>query len=59
MSSIASDDGHMALNYWFHPPDAGSGGDGDNPYKSRFWQDDWAAREGDVSDGSGYGDMED
>ena len=35
---------HMALNYWVHPPDAGSGRF-DAPYTSEFWPRDWAARD--------------
>ncbi|CAK4086168.1 unnamed protein product [Aphanomyces euteiches] len=37
------EDGHLALNYWYHPPDAA-----DNfakPYTSDFWSNDYAARE--------------
>ena len=30
--------GHMAFNYWFHPPD---GEIFDAPYKSDFWSKDW------------------
>lgn len=33
--------GHMALNYWFHPPDTG---DFEKPYSSDFWHKDWLAR---------------
>lgn len=46
---MASEDGHMAFNYWFHPPDTDTG-EGDYaciasaPYKSSFWQRDWEAR---------------
>lgn len=43
VSSEASEDGHMAFNYWFHPPD--SLGSASAPYKSSFWQRDWEARE--------------
>lgn len=32
--------GHMALNYWFHPPDNLSSFK--KPYKSSFWEDNWA-----------------
>lgn len=31
-------DGHMAFNYWFHPPD---GETFDAPYASTFWSKDW------------------
>lgn len=30
--------GHLALNYWFHPPDGTSF---QQPYSSSFWTDDW------------------
>lgn len=32
---------HMALNYWFHPPDNDSF---ERPYKSGFWPRDWHDR---------------
>jgi Cupin-like domain len=34
--------GHMALNYWFHPPDAPNSFE--QPYSSTFWQQDWNSR---------------
>ena len=34
--------GHMAFNYWFHPPDADSFS---CPYASPFWARDWLARQ--------------
>ena len=34
----------MALNYWWHPPDAARAGARAFPYSSSFWEDDWAAR---------------
>ena len=34
--------GHMAFNYWFHPPD---GETFDKPYKSDFWLNDWKKRQ--------------
>jgi Cupin-like domain len=34
--------GHMALNYWFHPPDALASFE--QPYSSKFWQQDWNSR---------------
>jgi len=43
VSSVASENGHMAFNYWFHPPDSLSSAS--EPYKSSFWQRDWEARE--------------
>jgi hypothetical protein len=33
--------GHMALNYWFHPPDSSSF---EKPYQSDFWENDWKLR---------------
>lgn len=33
--------GHMALNFWFHPPDNDAC---DKPYKSDFWKKDFEAR---------------
>ena len=33
--------GHMAMNYWFHPPD---NSDFHEPYSSKFWQTDWEMR---------------
>jgi Cupin-like domain len=35
---------HMAINYWVHPPDVGSGTTFTKPYLSTFWQRDWDAR---------------
>ena len=34
-------DGHLALNYWFHPPD---GSTFEKPYTSDFWVNDWKRR---------------
>ncbi|CAM9284058.1 unnamed protein product [Pylaiella littoralis] len=42
VTSVASENGHMAFNYWFHPPDTASSS---VPYKSSFWSTDWDARE--------------
>ncbi len=39
-STIAK--GHMAFNYWFHPPDAEN--DFDNPYTTDFWPNDFKDR---------------
>lgn len=39
--SKSSSDGHMALNYWFHPPDSD---EFNRPYTSSFWESDWQAR---------------
>ena len=37
--------GHLALNYWVHPPDKlGEGGDYERPYNSGFWEWDWKRR---------------
>ena len=46
---------HMAINYWYHPPDIPSNEDDrstnkivpnfDQPYVSRFWQRDWDQRQ--------------
>jgi hypothetical protein len=33
--------GHMAINYWFHPPD---GTVFEKPYQSNFWESDWRGR---------------
>ena len=33
--------GHMAFNFWFHPPD---GGEFEKPYRSEFWRRDWEER---------------
>ncbi|CAM9479833.1 unnamed protein product [Chrysoparadoxa australica] len=46
VSSESGDEGgvHQAINYWFHPPDSHSF---ERPYKSRFWEKDWTAREQD------------
>ncbi|RQM29130.1 hypothetical protein B5M09_006953 [Aphanomyces astaci] len=38
----ATDDGHLALNYWYHPPDATDCFA--TPYTSPFWTNDYAAR---------------
>lgn len=34
-------DGHLAMNYWFHPPDGESY---EKPYTSDFWKLDWVSR---------------
>ena len=34
-------EGHLAFNYWFHPPDGDSF---ERPYTTDFWQKDWEAR---------------
>ncbi|CAN0533261.1 unnamed protein product [Scytosiphon promiscuus] len=52
---MAAENGHMAFNYWFHPPDAvrafdhdGDDDDGlfdpSKPYESSFWHKDWESR---------------
>ena len=37
-----TDKGHMAFNYWFHPPDAEN--DFENPYTTDFWPNDFNDR---------------
>jgi hypothetical protein len=39
---VASEAGHMAFNYWFHPPDSDSF---ERPYHSEFWRWDWDHRQ--------------
>lgn len=36
--------GHLALNYWFHPPDQRTPEHFASPYSSLFWQRDWEQR---------------
>ena len=33
--------GHMAMNYWFHPPDTANF---EKPYAGEFWPYDWSTR---------------
>mmetsp|Transcript_24809 Transcript_24809/g.58625 ORF Transcript_24809/g.58625 Transcript_24809/m.58625 type:complete len:484 (+) Transcript_24809:160-1611(+) len=40
--SDANSNGHMAFNYWFHPPDAEN--DFKNPYSTDFWSNDFENR---------------
>ena len=40
-SSGSGPDGHLALNYWCHPPDASLF---EAPYSSQFWERDWSSR---------------
>lgn len=40
--SDANSTGHMAFNYWFHPPDAEN--DFKNPYSTDFWPNDFGNR---------------
>lgn len=42
VTSFGSKQGHLALNYWFHPPDALD--NFENPYSSSFWPNDFRAR---------------
>lgn len=43
VTSFGSDHGgHIALNYWFHPPDAED--NFENPYSSDFWPNDFRER---------------
>ena len=37
-------EGHLAFNYWFHPPDALGEGCFARPYTSDFWRRDWESR---------------
>ena len=39
--TTAENNGHMAFNYWFHPPDGDSV---TTPYSSPFWKKDWEDR---------------
>mmetsp|Transcript_18325 Transcript_18325/g.38335 ORF Transcript_18325/g.38335 Transcript_18325/m.38335 type:complete len:491 (-) Transcript_18325:10-1482(-) len=41
VTSYGTADGHLALNYWFHPPD---GNDSDAPYSTDFWPNDYRDR---------------
>jgi hypothetical protein len=36
--------GHLAFNYWFHPPSVGNDINFDNPYRSNFWINDYNSR---------------
>jgi hypothetical protein len=40
-SSSNGSEGHLAFNYWFHPPDGDSF---EKPYATDFWPDDWKKR---------------
>lgn len=40
-SSGSGPDGHLALNYWCHPPDTARF---EAPYSSQFWERDWSSR---------------
>ncbi|KAL8009444.1 putative JmjC domain-containing protein [Plasmopara halstedii] len=40
----AQDNGHLALNYWFHPPDRLTPEHFTSPYSSPFWERDWKQR---------------
>ena len=40
--SCPANQGHMAFNYWFHPPDTPSF---EQPYSSSFWLWDWEKRQ--------------
>ena len=42
VTSFGSKEGHMALNYWFHPPDALD--NFDKPYSTEFWPNDFRQR---------------
>lgn len=41
-NGAASERGHLALNYWYHPPDALN--NFEEPYSSPFWPRDWEMR---------------
>ena len=41
VTSFGSKEGHLALNYWFHPPNTE---DFNKPYSSDFWQNDYDMR---------------
>ncbi|KAJ0411738.1 hypothetical protein ATCC90586_006697 [Pythium insidiosum] len=42
VESFGSAEGHLALNYWYHPPDQLDRFE--NPYSSPFWPRDWEIR---------------
>mmetsp|Transcript_21073 Transcript_21073/g.24405 ORF Transcript_21073/g.24405 Transcript_21073/m.24405 type:complete len:510 (-) Transcript_21073:2387-3916(-) len=42
VTSFGGESGHLAFNYWFHPPD--SVDDFENPYSSNFWSNDYNLR---------------
>ncbi|KAI9031480.1 cupin-like domain-containing protein [Hyaloraphidium curvatum] len=50
VESFGAEGGHLALNYWFHPPDALK--NFERPYSSEFWERDWRMRFADVADGA-------
>ena len=41
VTSFGTSDGHLAVNYWFHPPDGESF---DTPYSTDFWPNDYQDR---------------
>ncbi len=41
VKSFGTQEGHLAMNYWFHPPDSGNFL---APYTSDFWQNDFDSR---------------
>eukprot|EP00301_Raphidiophrys_heterophryoidea_P019209 c4177_g1_i1.p1 GENE.c4177_g1_i1~~c4177_g1_i1.p1 ORF type:complete len:149 (+),score=33.01 c4177_g1_i1:51-449(+) len=43
VESCGNAEGHLAFNYWFHPPDGNSF---QKPYESEFWEKDWKIRQG-------------
>ena len=45
--SFGTSDGHLAMNYWFHPPDGESF---DAPYSTDFWHNDYQDRFDDDDD---------
>ena len=42
VQSRSAGKGHMAFNYWFHPPDAQN--DFEHPYSTDFWPNDFKDR---------------
>lgn len=42
VESFGSENGHLALNYWYHPPDCFESFE--KPYSSPFWPRDWEMR---------------
>ncbi len=44
VNSVGGANGHLALNYWFHPPD--SSNNFESPYSTDFWSNDYKLRFG-------------
>lgn len=47
-NGAANERGHLALNYWYHPPDAPE--NFEKPYSSPFWPRDWEMRFSETAD---------